>query len=82
MQALRDFKRCVTLYWLSDVINRKQVLPPWIALHLPTMYWDTPPAAKHLISLCGFTGIERDRVKHMIKYIGASVSLFFRNILS
>lgn len=76
MQALRDFKRCVTLYWLSDVINRKQVLPPWIALHLPTMYWDTAPASKHLICLTGFQGTERDRVKHMIKYIGAGVSPF------
>lgn len=73
MQALRDYKRCVTLYWLSDVINRKQVLPPWTALHLPMMYMDTSPASKHLISLCGFTGTERNRVKHMIKYTGAMV---------
>lgn len=25
MQALRDFKRCVTLFWLDDVMKRKQV---------------------------------------------------------
>lgn len=25
MQALRDFKRCVTLYWLNDVVERRQV---------------------------------------------------------
>lgn len=25
MQALRDFKRCVTLYWLNDVVTRRQV---------------------------------------------------------
>lgn len=74
MQALRDYKRCVTLYWLSDVIMRKQVLPPWTALHLPTMYLDTTPAAKHLIALSGFSGSDRNRVKHMIKYTGASVS--------
>lgn len=78
MQALRDYKRCVTLYWLSDVISRKQVLPPWTALHLPMMYLDTLPATKHLISLCGFTGTERNRVKHMIKYIGASVKYIFQ----
>ncbi|KAK9754172.1 BRCA1 C Terminus (BRCT) domain [Popillia japonica] len=77
MQALRDFKRCVTLYWLSDVINRKQVLPPWIALHLPTMYWDTAPASKHLVCLTGFLATERDRVKHMIKYIGAGLTTYF-----
>lgn len=25
MQALRDLKRCVTLFWLDDVVKRKQV---------------------------------------------------------
>lgn len=74
MQALRDYKRCVTLYWLSDIMKRKQVLPPWTALHLPTMYLDTTPASKHLISLTGFGPQERNRIKHMIKYIGATVS--------
>lgn len=75
MQALRDCKRCITIYWLSDVIKRKQVLPPWTALHLPTLYLDTTPAAKHLITLSGFTGCDRNRVKHMINYTGAKVSL-------
>ncbi|KAF5294347.1 hypothetical protein FQR65_LT10800 [Abscondita terminalis] len=78
MQALRDCKRCVTLYWLSDVMRRKQVLPPWTALHLPMMYLDTTPASKHLISLTGFVNSERNRIKHMIKYIGAT----FTNYLS
>lgn len=76
MQALRDYKRCVTLYWLSDIMKRKQVLPPWTALHLPTMYLDTTPASKHLISLTGFGPHERNRIKHMIKYIGATVRQF------
>lgn len=74
MQALRDCKRCVTIVWLSDVIQRKQVLPPWTALHLPNIYLDTSPACKHLISLTGFEGVERQRVKQMIKYTGAKVS--------
>lgn len=76
MQALRDCKRCVTLYWLSDVLRRKQVLPPWTALHLPTMYLDTTPASKHLISLSGFVNSERNRIKHMIKYIGATFTSY------
>lgn len=78
MQALRDYKRCVTLYWLSDIMKRKQVLPPWTALHLPTMYLDTTPASKHLISLTGFGPQERNRIKHMIKYVGATVSCPFK----
>ncbi|EFA05726.1 PAX-interacting protein 1 [Tribolium castaneum] len=77
MQALRDCKRCITIYWLSDVMMRKQVLPPWTALHLPTIYLDTTPAAKHLITLSGFTGCERNRVKHMINYTGAKFTSYF-----
>jgi PAX-interacting protein 1 len=77
MQALRDCKRCITIYWLSDVIKRKQVLPPWTALHLPTLYLDTTPAAKHLITLSGFTGCDRNRVKHMINYTGAKFTSYF-----
>lgn len=29
MQAIRDNKRCVTAYWLNDIILKKQVIPPW-----------------------------------------------------
>nr|CAD7258746.1 unnamed protein product [Timema shepardi] len=35
-QALKDGKRCVSGYWLNDVLFKMQVLPPWIALHFPT----------------------------------------------
>lgn len=73
MQALRDCKRCVTIVWLSDVIQRKQVLPPWTALHLPNIYLDTSPASKHLISITGFEGFERQRIKQMIQFTGAKV---------
>lgn len=74
MQALRDYKRCVTVYWLMDVMQRKQVLPPWAALHLPMIYMDISPLGKHLVTFCGFHGPERARVKQMITYTGASVS--------
>ncbi|XP_072382346.1 uncharacterized protein Ptip [Diabrotica undecimpunctata] len=77
MQALRDCKRCVTILWLSDVMQRKQVLPPWTALHLPNIYLDTTPAAKHLISVSGFEGNDRARVKQMVKYTGAKCTTYF-----
>ncbi|CAH1111777.1 unnamed protein product [Psylliodes chrysocephalus] len=77
MQALRDCKRCVTIIWLSDVMQRKQVLPPWTALHLPNIYLDTTPAAKHLISISGFEGNDRARVKQMVKYTGAKCTTYF-----
>nr|CAH7749107.1 unnamed protein product [Callosobruchus chinensis] len=77
MQALRDCKRCVTIVWLNDVMQRKQVLPPWTALHLPNIYLDTAPASKHLISISGFEGNDRNRVKRMIKYTGAKCTTYF-----
>ncbi|KAJ8956075.1 hypothetical protein NQ318_016527 [Aromia moschata] len=77
MQALRDCKRCVTILWLSDVMQRKQVLPPWTALHLPSIYLDTAPASKHLISITGFEGNDRNRVKQMIKNTGAKCTTYF-----
>ncbi|KAJ8910501.1 hypothetical protein NQ315_012348 [Exocentrus adspersus] len=77
MQALRDCKRCVTIVWLSDVFVRQQVLPPWTALHLPKIYLDTAPASKHLISISGFEGSDRTRVKHMIESTGAKCTTYF-----
>ncbi|XP_060533249.1 PAX-interacting protein 1-like [Cylas formicarius] len=77
MQALRDCKRCVTVRWLSDVIKRKQVLPPWTALHLPQIYFDIRPASKHLISISGFEGNIRNMIKQMIQYTGAKCTSYF-----
>ncbi len=34
-RGLREGKRLVTAPWLSDVITRKKVLPPWKAIHFP-----------------------------------------------
>ena len=35
MQALRDQKRLVTVFWLNDIVVKKVVLPPWKAIHFP-----------------------------------------------
>ena len=34
-QALRDGKRLVTVFWLNDIVVKKNVLPPWKAIHFP-----------------------------------------------
>ncbi|CAH1132708.1 unnamed protein product [Ceutorhynchus assimilis] len=77
MQALRDLKRCVTIRWLSDIIKRKQVLPPWTALHLPQIYLDLSPASKHLISVSGFEGNLRKIVRQMVMCMGAKCTSYF-----
>lgn len=73
MQAIRDAKRCVTAYWLNDTILRMQVQPPSEALHLPmpNTFGTQRPAAKHIISVSGFDGDERLRIKQMVEQSGA-----------
>lgn len=79
MQALRDSKRCVTAYWLNDTILRTQVQPPSEALHLPmpSTFGTQRPATKHIISVSGFEGDERTRVKQMVDESGALLTPYF-----
>lgn len=37
-QALSDNKRCVTIFWLDDVIRNERLLPPWRFYHLPVAF--------------------------------------------
>lgn len=79
MQAIRDSKRCVTAYWLNDTILRMQVQPPSEALHLPmpSTFGTQRPATKHIISVSGFEGDERSRIKQMIDESGALFTPYF-----
>lgn len=72
VQALREGKRCVSAHWLSDVVFKQQVLPPWHALHFPTSFSITePPCSKHIASFSGFEGEERVKIKFMLEDLGA-----------
>lgn len=79
MQAIRDSKRCVTAYWLNDTIVSKQVLPPSQALHLPapSTFGTKRPATKYIISISGFEGEERERIKKMVEESGALLTVYF-----
>jgi PAX-interacting protein 1 len=35
LQAIREGKRLVTVYWLNDIVVKKKVMPPWKAIHFP-----------------------------------------------
>ncbi|KAJ8712780.1 hypothetical protein PYW08_008084 [Mythimna loreyi] len=75
MQALRDAKRCVTAYWLSDAMLRRGVVPPWHALHLPSMYAARDrPARHHRAAISGWRDDERDRVTFCVEHIGAKLT--------
>lgn len=79
MQAIRDSKRCVTAYWLSDIIAKKIFQPPWQALHLPFphTFGTQKPATKHIVSITGFEGEERERLKQMVMESGARLTTYF-----
>ncbi|KFB37609.1 AGAP001710-PA-like protein [Anopheles sinensis] len=79
MQAIRDAKRCITTYWLNDIVLKRQLLPPWQALHLPTpaIFGSQKPATKHNMSITGFEGEERVRIKQMIEEAGARMTPYF-----
>ncbi|KAL4225104.1 PAX-interacting protein 1 [Mactra antiquata] len=71
--ALRDQRRIVTPFWLNDVLVKKKMLPPWQALHLPLLYSEDGkrPCSNQVISVTNFDGDDRERVKQMIKALGA-----------
>lgn len=56
---------------------KKQLMPPWYALHFPTQYDETKPCKHMLISLTNFEDEERKRVKFMIELTGAQVTSYF-----
>ncbi|XP_014473474.1 PREDICTED: PAX-interacting protein 1 [Dinoponera quadriceps] len=78
VQALREDKRCVSAHWLSDVVSKLQLLPPWHALHFPTPFGLSElPCVKQIVSLSGFEGEERAKVKYMLEALGAKYTNYF-----
>uniref|UniRef100_H2ZEB9 PAX-interacting protein 1 n=1 Tax=Ciona savignyi TaxID=51511 RepID=H2ZEB9_CIOSA len=76
-QALMEGKRCVSIYWLNDVLQLRQLIAPWLALHLPTHFsHKLKPATNHTISYTGFHSKERERLKQMAYVCGAKFTGF------
>lgn len=76
--------RCVTIYWINDVLAQNRLTYPWKALHLPTPYSrDNRPLTNQIISVTNLKGRERREVKEMIIKTGAMYTDYFsaRNTL-
>ena len=41
LQALRDRKRLVTIYWLNDILAKGKLVPPYEIIHLPSTFTST-----------------------------------------
>ncbi|XP_063237293.1 PAX-interacting protein 1-like [Bacillus rossius redtenbacheri] len=76
-QAAKDGKRCITAYWLNDVLQKKKILPPWQAIHLPVTFSKEKPCKDLRISLSQFENEERIRVQLMVEKIGATFTQSF-----
>lgn len=77
MQALREGKRLVTVFWLNDIVVKKVVMPPWKAIHFPLPANFDRPCENMILTLTGFEGRDRDWVKEMIKIAGAKYTSYF-----
>ncbi|KAG0423015.1 hypothetical protein HPB47_001191, partial [Ixodes persulcatus] len=81
-QAIREGKRCVTVFWLNDVLLRKKLQPPWLALHFPSPYSDDKPCKNQIISSSGFDREERVRLKQMVLATGAKYTTYLTRLNS
>lgn len=70
--------RCVTIYWISDVLGQDRLSYPWKALHLPVPFSPrNKPLTNQIISVTNFKGKERLEVKEMIVKTGAKFTDYF-----
>ncbi|KAG9510329.1 PAX-interacting protein 1, partial [Fragariocoptes setiger] len=70
-QAINEGKRCVTIYWLNDVLASKHMRPPWRALHVPLPFAQNNRPCKDLvISATNYRGTEKAVIREMVKQVG------------
>ncbi|XP_025192742.1 PAX-interacting protein 1-like, partial [Melanaphis sacchari] len=74
-RALSDHKKCVTDYWLSDIIGEKKIVEPWLAHHFPIPYsYNNLPCEDYQIAIVNFNKNDHFRVKVMAEIAGACVT--------
>lgn len=76
--ALKQGVRCVTIYWLNDVLAQNRLTYPWKAIHLPVSFSKTnKPLKDHIITVTNIKGRDRREVKDMILMTGAKFTEYF-----
>ncbi|CAF0747944.1 unnamed protein product [Adineta steineri] len=70
--------RMVTAHWLNDVLERKKLFVPNLAIHYPSPFEPNEseklPLVKYFFTMTGFEGIERARLRYMIRSLGGKYS--------
>lgn len=84
-EALKLGIRCVTIYWINDILGQNRLSYPWKALHIPVAFPKNrkPLTSEHLISVTNSKGKERREIRDMILMTGARYTEHFsaRNFL-
>ena len=76
--AMKNRIRCVTIYWINDVLAADKMAYPWKALHIPTPFTrEDKPLQNQIISITNLRGKERREVKEMIIRSGAKYTEYF-----
>uniref|UniRef100_A0A2H8TDD8 PAX-interacting protein 1 n=1 Tax=Melanaphis sacchari TaxID=742174 RepID=A0A2H8TDD8_9HEMI len=75
-QGIKDGKRCVTDFWLRDIITRKKMIPPWLAHHFPLPYSinNHLPCKNFKIAIVNFDLNEYYRIKTMIELVSGVIT--------
>ncbi|XP_026819809.1 PAX-interacting protein 1-like [Rhopalosiphum maidis] len=75
LKGLSEYKKCVTDYWLSDIISEKKMIQPWLAHHFPIPYsYNNLPCKYNQIAIVNFEKNEYHRVKAMAEFVGACIN--------
>lgn len=80
-KAISDGKRIITAHWLNDVLTAKVMFPPSNPLHLPVPFKDKVNQCRSMvITVTGYTGVERTLLKNMIYIIGAKYTGYLTRV--
>ncbi|XP_074597247.1 uncharacterized protein LOC141852221 isoform X4 [Brevipalpus obovatus] len=76
-QALKEGKRCVTLFWVHDIIAEGRLRPPYKIWHLPRAFdFVFRPCRDHIIATSNFEGRDRVLLKELIIQSGAKYTAY------
>eukprot|EP00102_Acyrthosiphon_pisum_P020511 XP_016657721.1 PREDICTED: PAX-interacting protein 1-like [Acyrthosiphon pisum] len=74
-RGLTENKKCVTDYWLSDIIAEGKMMKPWMVHHFPIPYSeDNLPYQNKQIAIANFSKNEYYKVRAMVEITGATVN--------
>eukprot|EP00794_Sanderia_malayensis_P016834 gene16833-18532_t len=77
-KALTEGKKIATAHWLNEVLMQKEMFVPAQPLHFPVPFSNLVTGCKDmLISVSGYTGMERVIIKNIVSILGATYTGYF-----